>query len=1848
MASSFEILAWAPDAASEAALAAAAGRAGAVGLQRAGGPPGWRVGRAPGWCVVEAEDAAVAERAGEWIARWKAQGHRVLWRAVDAEDAETGLRAGADGLVAKGTESGGRVGTETAFLLFQRLVKEFKVPVWVQGGIGFHTAAACRAGGAAGVLVDWQLALARESRLSGLWQEALRGMEGAETQAWPLEDGRGFRLWWRQPPVRLDPLRRAFEALALERRLDWLASHHSWESPEDGLLPCGMDAALAAEWAAECRSAARMLAVLRERSSSGLRAAARSRPLARESGAAAAWGTRYPVLQGPMTRVSDNADFAAAVAEAGAVPFLAAALMRACALDQVLAETGRRLEGRPWGVGLLAFAPPALLEEQLAVVRRHRPPQLILAGGRPDQALPLLREGLACHVHVPSPALLEAYAEAGLDSFILEGLECGGHTGPRSSFLLWEQAFARLSARARRTGTARAYQVILAGGIHDGRSAAMALAAAGPLLDAGVRVGLLMGSAYVLTREAVATGAVTPLFQEQALACRRTTLLESGAGYATRCAATPFAGHFEAERRRLLAEGRSASEVREALELLNLGRLRVASKGLKRPAPEAPLEPVPAREQEQEGLFMMGQVVALHDAATDMESLHRSVCEDGAARLEAAAEALPSEAAVDEEAAPASDRQAVAVVGLAGVFPGAPDLEAYWDNILNRARVLREVPPSRWDAALYYQDAAAGAAPDKIHSRWGGFIDPVPFDPMAYGMPPKTLESIDPVQLVSLEVVAQALRDAGVEPGQAPDRTALIFGASSTGDLGNRYFMRSLLPVLRRTFPELQGVDLESRLPQWTEDSFAGNLVNVITGRVASRLDLRGANFTVDAACASSLASVVLAVRELRSGQADLAVAGGVDLAMSPLVYLSFARTHALSPEPEVRALDRGARGIALGEGVGAVVLKRLADARRDGDRIYAVIRGVSSVSDGRGMGVTAPRHEGQVATLRQAYADAGFGPETVGLFEMHATGTPVGDQVEAEGLRAVLDGAAARRIAVGSVKSMIGHAKCAAGIASFLKAVLAVDRGILPPTMHVERPIEPLAGEDQPLFANTEALPWLASGGPRRAGVSAFGFGGTNFHAVLEAAEGEGARAGRAHWPTELFVWRGETREALRRQVEAWQQRLERRGDGEEGRLGDWAWTCHAERRPGPHVLAVVASSLEDLQARLERALPRLEGDERAWSDGEGMDYRPEPLAGKLVFLFPGQGAQRPGMLRELVLAFPELRQRLEEAEAGLGPVDGRGISEWMYPRPAFDAAGRRGQEEALRRTDRAQPALGAAGWALARWLEGWGLRPELAAGHSYGEITALWAAGAVGDADFFKLTRERAWVMVAHGCGGGMLAVKASPAELEARLAGRPGVWVSNANAPEETVLSGESAALAAVQAELAAQGRAAVPLRVAAAFHCPLMEAAMAPWRRVLEATPFEPPRIPVTSSRGPFYSSDPAEVRETFARQMTEPVEFIKQVRGLHAAGGRIFLELGPSGYLAGMAGQTLAADGAEALVLACEQRQGHSLTQWNRVLGRLLAAGVPVRDGRRFEGRGLRRLEPRRERPTRPLWLVDGSGAWPSGAPRAAGAVPLQPSSSLPPPPPELVMKHDSTPTNGHAAPPAPAALPPQALQLLREHRALMEKFLQTQEQIMTEALRSLGGGAASAGAPAWEGSALDEGWRVVDHAAPPAALRVEAAVPAVSPSANGRHAAPPAPPVPSDREAFTRQLLRTVSEKTGYPEDVLGMDMDLEGDLGVDSIKRVEILAGLQGHMPEMGMDPETMTEEQKQNALAALDKLASLKTLTQIVDWHMERTAQAPPSAGAEPGEISKADGKGREAEEAPDPAKKAGSRAS
>lgn len=1756
-------------------------------------------------------------------------GFRTAVEVVSVEEGLLAQSAGAHLLVVKGSESQDRVSESTTFVLLQSLKKSVTLPLYARGGIGEHTVRALAAAGIEGAVLDCQLHLASDSLVPLRLKRIIAAMDGTETTLVGDESGS-----------------------APECRRVYI--HRTGTDNEH--LHVGQDAALAAGLALKGGSVAGIIDLLSE--SAGSLTAAGDIPtmLGESAPLAVSHGTRYPIVQGAMTRVSDNADFAFSVAEAGALPFLALSLMRKHDVQDLLARSGARLDGRAWGVGILGFAPSQLREEQMAAILDHKPPFALIAGGRPDQAKHFEANGIATYLHVPSPEILASFINEGAKRFVFEGRECGGHVGPRSSFVLWEQMVEVIVRALAGRKDAAEFHVLFAGGIHDSLSAAMAAAIAAPLAAQGVRVGMLLGTAYLFTEEAVSTGAIVERFQKEAIACHKTVLLESGPGHAIRCLESPYREEFEERKQELFDSGRSVSEAKEELELMHLGRLRIASKGVVRDG--SSLAPVDETKQWTEGMYMIGQVAAMHDRTLTMSQLHESIAAGDSILRSQAAQAHLVESSGSEAQEPG---EPVAIVGMSCYLPRANDVETFWWNIIHKVDAIGEVPSTHFDWRKVYDPDPF--ATDKSISKWGGFLSNIAFDASTYGIPPNSLSSIDSSQLLMLECVSEALSDAGYDRRKfGRERTAVIVANSGHGPIGALFLVRTMLGWKLDHLPEASRRRIQEEMPQWSEDALPGYLGNVAAGRVSNRFDLGGINLTVDAACASSIAALYLAMSNLRSRESDMVVLGAVDTHNQPIDFVNFSKTHALSPRGRCRTFDATADGIVLGEGLGVVILKRLADAVRDGDRIYSVVRGVGGSSDGRDLSLTAPRPAGQMLALRRAYADAGISPATVELVEAHGTGTVAGDKAEVRALSRVFadEGAGLGTCAIGSVKSNIGHTKCTAGLASLIKVSKALYHKVLPPTIGVEQPNPSCGFGENPFYINSEARPWIRSSadGPRRAALSAFGFGGTNFHAVLEEYRPvcpPEAIFGSSVWPREIFVFSADSTEGIGKQLSDFKRKLDnalsrdvRLSRPEESSLERKALLelsrILAEkaqiRGSRAFRLAFVAGSPEEVEKKINLSFARLKDqDSKNGAHGApGIYLRRDPKPGKIAFLFPGQGSQRLNMLRELAVFFPEITDSLERADNLLqGKLDSS-LRSYVFPSPSFDAGSLEASRNALNDTAVAQPAMGAADMAMLCLARSLGLRPDLAAGHSYGEYPALVSAGVLSESDMLELSVKRGRILARTGDGdnGSMVAALATEESVRALTEQVDGVVIANLNSPEQCIVSGTTTGIEEFCRLAAGRGVPTRPVPVSRAFHSPIMEGSAAELGKALESVSIKPPSIPVYSNTtGDRYPESPNSIRSLLVEHAVKPVLFKKQIETMHEQGASTFVEVGPGQVLTGMVEATLQGRDITACSLGAGADTSGGMPQLLDALARIWCAGVDIDLGRLYAGRRTYSLD---ARPMKMPYLVNSCAvekARPETekrklekADRASRAEIVSPARGIAPATP--VTSLTSEESNGkrpalnqalkdalgrQTAPSGELRMPAVSggveAMILEYQRNMMEmtrSLVDAQKEVMLAYLGSRNGAPVNTNlAPAPPAPGLPERLSTLPAAAP----IITAPLPETeSGNGNGNGIEISKSDSGIDAESLITSLLEIVSDRTGYPSDMLEPALDLEADLGIDSIKRIEIFNSFRKLLPEM------VQQELEGN----LEELAGLKTLESIFDWvrNLEnRTFASSDSAG-------------------------------
>ncbi|SMC90225.1 polyketide-type polyunsaturated fatty acid synthase PfaA [Desulfocicer vacuolatum DSM 3385] len=1840
---------------------------------------------------------------------------KVFLEVTTQKEAKSAQEAKFNGVILKGNEAGGYIGSESSFILLQQLKEKIDIPYWIWGGMGVHTtAAACLAGAEGGVFCE-QLWLSDESPFSMEEKKFWENMDGSETICLGHKDC-FFRLFSRTGRYKI----REYESL-LAKSDNWRVTMTQLllDANENNIfIPCGQDIGLASHLSKTFGSTETILAAIEKNCVEHIKKAKKHCSLAKHSPLAKIHGTTYPILQGPMANISDVGKFSLKVANEGALPFVALSALPGDRIKEILKEVRNEVKNYPWGIGTLGFLPGELRQKQFEVFKKFKPPFAIVAGGRPSLAMAYEKEGISTYLHVPSPGLLTQFIKKGCSKFIFEGRECGGHVGPLSSFVLWESIIHTLLSNE--IADLKQIHVIFAGGIHDALSSAMVQTLAAPLAASGVKLGIIMGSAYLFSREAVNYNAITPEYQKQALACDTTHLLQSGIGHASCCMATPFIEKFYKKKQALILSGKKDMEILQELELMNLGRLKIASKGIATSYKKSPDKndvshiqveetEVDDKTQREEGLFMIGQIARLHDKTFSIKKLHTDVTEKSLASFDAFTSNPNPKHDISMEKAPlsAAENEDIAIIGMASFLPESNNNKEYWHNILNQVCAIREIPGNRWDIDIFFDPDRRSI--EKSYSKWGGFLKDITFDPVKYSMAPKSLESIDSSQLLALKVASHALSDAGYNKPEFPRKnTAVIFGAGGINSLGMDYGARAMsnyyagmVSDIPETLKKNLLNNLHARLPKWTSDTFPGVLGNVIAGRISNRFDLGGMNFTCDAACASSFAALDIAVRQLRTQACDAALVGAVDTGNHPFEYIMFSRAQVLSPKGQSLPLDDRADGIVLSEGAAAIVLKRLTDAERDKDRIYAVIKGIGGSSDGRKKSLVSPNAAGQVRAMKIAYKDAGINPDSVDLLEMHGTGTIVGDRVEMQSYRDLFmqnDITTKKHCAVGSVKSMIGHTKITAGLAALIKTSLALEHKILPPTMGVKKPNTKVNFTDSPFYINTETRPWILNKpeDTRKAGLSCFGFGGTNFHIVMEEYVQNNKKSNAKNLiprDVEIFTFSTQTRAQLQTKIQNLLILLE----GAQGvELNQLAYSVFLDsyqyQPPKPDCrLNIVAMSLDDLRNKLKMVKSNLDGNNDIEQAHLGIYYSEKsffndstaPLK-RICFLYPGQGSQKINMFKDLIISMPETYKLIEYGDKLTHGAYDRPLSNFIFPTPVFSDKDRRKQQQELNQTQIAQPALGLINLLSHDILKLFGIKPDMVAGHSYGEYVALCTAGVLSRKDLIQLSENRGKLIanLSPQTPGTMAAIRAD-SETTSHLIEKLGLDVSiaNYNSPIQNVISGSVDAIDKAVAAITAQRIPIKKIPVTAAFHTNAMDSISTNLEKSLKKITLNKPDIKVFSNAtSQPYPHKNDEILNHIKNHGSQAVRFEKMIQNMYDAGARLFIEVGPGRVLTGLVKAIL---GDAPFSMVSMDAQGRSAwDQLSHLLASVKTLGIPVDLAPCFKGRGLKSIstknliqEARSNSTPGPMaWRIFGGRAEPyhrdlrkdppvkkkdvkivkhtikNEAPikkqRAKQSFSKQNSTIIQNK--ERIMSSQKTTTYSPNA--AQTNIPGNEVlrvldqcnktmahlfEMQKEQHRTTQQFLRMQESMIQATIHGNSNSNSEQNINQQDNIPAQfehENPIIVTQAVPPSPTlpTLEKTWPDATP--DEKHNTPYNEPsrtfqtevksddvvtspekntTPTEGKKTTRQfsklpdinefkqkLMETTCEYTGFPEDMLDLNMNMEVDLGIDSIKKLEIFSALDEQYQLIGTDNEEMI----------IDELSAINSLGEIIEWYEKK----------------------------------------
>lgn len=1227
----------------------------------------------------------------------------------------------------------------------------------------------------------------------------------------------------------------------------------------------------------------------------------------------------------------------------------------------------------------------------------------------------------------------------------------------------------------------------------------------------------------------------------------------------------------------------------------------------------------------------------------------------------------------------------IAIVGLGAMLPGASSVDAYWDMILSKRSQIREVPPSRWDANLFYDPDPK--APYRTNSKIGSFLeDDIGFRTKDFKMPPIMREHLDPTQQLALVTAQQALRDAGVTDRE-PRNWAVLIGNLLGGSWkrGEHWLRTQQLKTEAQLCASpafnqlpsatqrelLEAIQLQlpwSQQPKMTPDSLPGLLGNLIASRISHFFNLTGPNYTIDAACATSLAALEQAVQGLRLRKFDAALTGGVDRIVDPSSFIGFSKMGVLSPTHSA-PFDVSANGFVMGEGCALFVLKRLDDAIAQGDTIYAVLRGIGSSTDGLGKAIAAPNPKGQTQAIQRAYQDAGVDPATIDLIECHGTSTPIGDPSEIAGLRGVWDTLnRTQPVAIGSIKSNLGHLKGAAGAAALLKSVLCLQRETLAPQINFTTPNPHCAFEETPFRVQTEAEPWEApKKHPRRCGVSAFGFGGINYHVVLEEAPSQFRRTSTSYSKSTLqspqidsnskghtfmkqdsqntsalpldlpiLALGADTRAELVQTIQDWLVRLEQgqdllavaRSAPYVGQQNVRAALYMDTPEKAKELLTLLAKTVEQ-----NKSVQRLEAKGVAFREGA-------PIEGKIALMFPGQGSQYVHMMREFKEQFPIVRQTLDEADAIMKELLPKPLTEYMNP-PSDVDDGTAFME--LLQTEVLQPAVLAADTAMYRLLSDL-LPTDLVMGHSLGEYGAAIAAGVFSFEDALRIVAARGEAIAAvadHmddvgvmiGVGTDAEAVQAILDEVDEGY-----VIVANKNCPTQTIIAGATEPTMNAAKRLEEKGFDTIQLPVSHAFHSSIVSPASPFLLEELKKIDIHPPKCTilsnVTATAYPMDQEGVTWIRDTLSVHLARPVEWQKMVELAYEEGYRTFVEIGPKRALSSFVKDILK-DKPHASYFSSHPKFGE-LESLGRMMSGLVADGVieygvevqqdtqvevhtpttqvklpsqPVRPYHREETKPMipPAHTPQVSAPTQVNASYTPEPTIPQPPPTTP-ALPNFPPASLPSPSyanmAQLQGGWGSSPALPSQASPSLPTMPtmpayavfadPGFWQFMTVHGGLYFQHLVDSYRSFRSLTTMQLNGMMPSMTPV-------QPMAPVQSMAPmqgQAQWSVPVQAPRVTPAPTPASVAPstPAPPVyvPPVQQAtapthaatqlhvpafvapattpdavvkteqagdLTAQILQIVADRTGYEVEELGLDEHLEADLGIDSIRQVEVMA---------------------------------------------------------------------------------------
>ena len=849
-------------------------------------------------------------------------------------------------------------------------------------------------------------------------------------------------------------------------------------------------------------------------------------------------------------------------------------------------------------------------------------------------------------------------------------------------------------------------------------------------------------------------------------------------------------------------------------------------------------------------------------------------------------------------------REPVAVIGMGCRFPGgANNLQAFWNLLESGRDTVTEIPADRWAGESFYAEEIKQG---KSVSKRGNFISGVDlstFDAGFFNISPKEAESLDPQQRLLLEVMVEAMESASVPLTKLRNREVGVYIGICQDDFKHAFLFS----------PDLQNIDPYSG---------SGSMLSPAAGRISYFLGLRGPAISTDTACSSSLVALHLAAQALGGGQCEMAISGGVNCLLSPHMFVYLSQLNTLSRDGTCKSFADQADGFGRGEGCGLLVLKRLSAARRDNDNILALISGSAVNHDGASTGFTVPSGIAQQLVMRKALQEAGFSPENIDYVETHGAGTPLGDPIEIQAIQEVYGKSRSGRtpLLVGSVKTNIGHLEGAAGIAGVIKTILALQHQALPPHLHFSRPSRFIDWDKLAVKINTALTPWKRKSIPRRAGVSSFGFSGTNAHLVIEEAPEIAYRGPEREFSAHILNVSARTIGALEELVRSYREYFGRISPAD---LSHICYTAAVGRSHFKFRFSAVGKGVEDLDRKMEAFL-------KDPGNSHCSNLHPGKMDPRVVFLFSGQGSQYLGMARELYYNQLVFRRELDRCDRLFRPWLQTSLVDVLYS----DSA----SEENLNQALVAQPVIFSVGYALSQWWQSMGVKPALVMGHSIGEVAAACVAGVFALPGAIKLVGTRARLMQSLPGNGMMVGILASEETVEPFIAPYEDVSIAAVNGAENVTISGGKKSIEKILVQVKKARIFVEPLNISHPFHSPLMTPYVEEFKRQIADVPLAKPQIPIIPVRGgaPKEVTDP----DYWAGHLSEPVRFYDGLKRIDRQGYQLFLEIGGTGTLAGLAGECIAAE-KNALLLASLRKGRDSLEQALTSLSQLYIGGIDI-------------------------------------------------------------------------------------------------------------------------------------------------------------------------------------------------------------------------------------------------------------------------------------------------------------------